>query len=223
MNIIIWLLTIFYAGAMVFMLIKIIRRKRSLKMLRILMIELDPERYIERVTAVIDQGKLDWRTIIILENSMATAYSQMGDHEKAIRIHKRMLADPKFRYRGIVMGQLAQIYLAMKDLPNARKHWEEYKATFSRKDEKKLARHVQSTEAHFDLLEGNYKKSLDSHLELLSFVRGRGEEVQLRFRLAEIYEKLGKTKEQKEELEHVVDRGNTLHIVELARQQLLEL
>jgi len=217
------LIVLCYIILMVYLVMKGRTRRKAGKLMHLLNVELDPGKYVEEVTAILNEGKIDKRTAVILNNSLATAYGQMGEYDKAIKLYKQLLDDPKFNYRGVVNGQLTQIYLAKKEVPAAKKRWDEFKSTLSPKHEKSLERYIKSMEGHFALLDEKYEESLQTHLDLLTSVQAKGEEVHLRYRLAETYKKLGDDHQQKEQLEFVAEHGNKLHIADLARQQLQEM
>lgn len=216
------LIILCYLVLMIYLMMKGKTKRKAGKLMQLLNVTLDPGQYVEEVTVII-KGGVDKRTATILNNNLATAYGQLGEYDKAIKIYKEVLSEPKFNYHGVVNGQLTQMYLAKKDVPAAQKSWQVFKRALSPKHEKSLERYVRSIEGHFALLDGEYEQSLATHLDLLSSVQAKGEEVHLRYRLAETYEKLGQRDEQKEQLAFVAEHGNKLHIANLARQQLQEM
>jgi len=217
------LIMLCYAVLLFFIIQKRKVRKKLANLLQLLNVELDPGKYVEEATAVMTQNKLDRYTIAIVNNNLATAYGQMGEYDKAIKIYKELLNDPKFRYDAVIHGQMAQMNLAKKSMPAAQKNWETFEATIPAKHESSLTRYIKSTKAQFALANGNYEESLSIHLELIESSQAIGEKVQFSYRLAETYEKLGKSDQQKEQLEYVVANGNKLHIAKLARKQLQKL
>ena len=191
---------------------------------KILSEELDPPRFIKEMEDFIGNElheREEW-LLFYSKSALGAGYISNGELDKATDLCHKLEEGCRENYKKTLYYQLSISYFLKEDLETGLKYYEMFK-TFKTSAMERKAFNESNTvylEGLIDYSQGKYDESLAKTLVLLEEASDRSAKVNAHFRLAKVYKALGDTEKQKEHLEYVVEHGNKLHIVKVAREEL---
>jgi len=190
--------------------------------------ELEPQKYIDRLTDHLDSSDLHPAYKFNFEFLLAEAYHDMGEIDRAIEKAEQLFKIGAKKRQNRYFAWYMCYYLALKYCH--KKNLEkvaEYRQLAERypmhKSQKEQADHfISIVDAEIYFLEGNYEKSLKLTQTHFDGAIHQIDKIYTHARLAKLYEAMGDPLKQQAHLRYVAEHGKQLYVAELARKHLNE-